>query len=126
MREETGVTRDGATGEVWEETCAIINQYICDPDMLTLGVAGAAVLTSAPCAIDPPGQCAWYNASLPFAQRRNAVLAALTTDEKFKVITTQAVDRLHLISDGFNEAAHGVAWTGRATVFPCSMGMAAT
>lgn len=79
-----------------------------------------------PCNIDPPNQCPWYNGTLSFAERSKSLLSALTIDEKLTIMQQGAVDRLHVPSDGFNEAAHGVAWTGRATVFPCSMSMAAT
>eukprot|EP00966_Prymnesium_polylepis_P105765 2449563-Prymnesium_polylepis.1 len=79
-----------------------------------------------PCNIDPPNQCAWYNASFTFAERCDRLIAAMSVDERLGILTGGGCDRLHVSSDGFNEAAHGVAWTGRATVFPCSMGMAAT
>ena len=48
------------------------------------------------------------------------------SEELLRVIANQPVVRLSVPADGFNEAAHGVAWAGRATVFPCSMGMGAT
>jgi len=85
-----------------------------------------AATSTPPCNVDPPSQCAWYNSSLSPVERRERLLAAMTIDEKFDILLQQGVDRLHVKADGFNEAAHGVAWTGRATVFPCSMGMAAT
>ena len=95
--------------------------------MLALIIATTSSTTAAPpCNIDPPGQCAWYNASLSFAVRRDLLLAALTPDEKLGILAGGGCDRLHVVSDGFNEASHGIAWAGRATVFPCSMGMAAT
>ena len=88
---------------------------------------GLLAATSTPrCNVDPPSQCAWYNSSLSPVERRERLLAAMTIDEKFDILLQQGVDRLHVKADGFNEAAHGIAWTGRATVFPCSMGMAAT
>ena len=85
-----------------------------------------AATSTPPCNVDPPSQCAWYNSSLSPVERRERLLAAMTIDEKFDILLQQGVDRLHVTADGFNEAAHGIAWTGRATVFPCSMGMAAT
>ena len=96
---------------------------------LAAAAAAAAIAppVSPPCDVDPPNQCAWYNASLSLAERRSALLAALTTDEKLTILAGGGCDRLHVSTDGgFNEAAHGVAWTGRATVFPCSMGIAST
>ena len=87
--------------------------------------------TSPACSIDegdPSGlkQCPWYNASLSNDDRIEALLAAMTVAEKLAVVSGGSCDRLHVKADGFSEAAHGIAWTGRATVFPCSMGMAAT
>jgi len=54
------------------------------------------------------------------------LLNELTPAEKLTVLSQGPVPRLHVISDGFNEALHGVAWAGRATVFPCPMAMAST
>ena len=104
------------------------------PQLLLLGLmvsAASASATSAPtpsppCSVDPPNQCTWYNASLPLSARRDALLAALTPAEKLQLLAQQGVDRLHVVADGFNEALHGVAWAGRATVFPCPMALGAT
>ena len=81
---------------------------------------------SAACSIDPPQQCTWYNNSLSFEARRDALLKALTPTEKLGILAGRGCDRLHVVSDGFNEALHGVAWAGRATVFPCPMSLGAT
>lgn len=78
------------------------------------------------CSIDPPNQCKWYNGSFSDDERVQALVNAMTTEEKLHVVSGGSCERLHVYADGFNEAAHGVAWTGRATVFPCSMGMAST
>jgi hypothetical protein len=80
----------------------------------------------AACNIDPPGQCVWYNSSVPIEERRDALVAAMTSAEKLKVLAGSGIDRLHVVADGFNEALHGVAWSGRATVFPCPMSLAST
>ena len=79
-----------------------------------------------PCSIDPPNQCLWYNDTISDELRIDALISAMTSSEKLSVVSGGSCDRLHVPNDGFNEAAHGVAWTGRATVFPCSMGMGAT
>ena len=84
------------------------------------------------CGTDPPSaplelpQCPWYNSSLSEVQRSDALLAVLTPQEKLAVLAGRGVDRLLVPSDGFNEALHGVAWAGRATVFPCPMLLGAT
>ena len=62
---------------------------------------------SAPCAVDPPGQCAWFNGSMSLSSRLSALLAALTTEEKLQVLAQKGVARLHVRPDGFNEALHG-------------------
>ena len=67
----------------------------------------------AACNIDPPGQCVWYNNSVPLEARRDALVAAMTSTEKLAVLAGRGVDRLHIVADGFNEALHGVAWSGR-------------
>lgn len=78
------------------------------------------------CEIDSKNQCPWYNASLSFEERRDALVAALTPSEKLDILAGRAVNRLHVVADGFNEALHGVAWAGRATVFPCPLLLGAT
>ena len=71
----------------------------------------------------------WYNWSLPTAQRVQQLISAMTLEEKVTQLNSAApsVPRLALPSyDYWSEAAHGVAWSGRATVFPASIGMAAS
>ena len=85
------------------------------------------------CSIDPPNAshplpplCPWYDESLSFADRRDALLHVMTVKEKLQILVQAGCARLHVPTDGFNEALHGVAWAGRATIFPCPMSMAAT
>ncbi|MDF3145673.1 glycoside hydrolase family 3 N-terminal domain-containing protein, partial [Streptomyces sp. T21Q-yed] len=66
---------------------------------------------------------------LPFAKRIDDLLSRLTLDEKIGFLHqfAPAVERLGV--DGFRtgqEALHGVAWMGPATVFPQAVGLAAT
>jgi hypothetical protein len=68
------------------------------------------------CNVDPPNQCPWYNGSLTFAERRDRLIAEMTPKELLGVIAGGGCARLHVVADGFNEALHGVAWSGRATV----------
>jgi hypothetical protein len=100
----------------------------------------------------PPPRQPWYNTSLPLAARVSALVAALADGEKPGQLSTDApaVPRLRLPAYGYwSEAAHGVAWAGKvrgtltallynthtngvvawagkATVFPASIGMAAS
>ncbi|MGW1955519.1 glycoside hydrolase family 3 C-terminal domain-containing protein [Streptomyces sp. NPDC001920] len=66
---------------------------------------------------------------LPFAKRIDDLMSRLTLDEKIGFLHqfVPAVERLGI--DAFRtgqEALHGVAWMGPATVFPQAVGLAAT
>jgi hypothetical protein len=75
--------------------------------LLLLSLSSSCSSSPPPCAVDPPGQCAWYDGALPLAARLSALLAALTTAEKLSVLSQKSVPRLHINHDGFNEALHG-------------------
>ncbi|MDR0384877.1 MAG: glycoside hydrolase family 3 C-terminal domain-containing protein, partial [Prevotellaceae bacterium] len=71
----------------------------------------------------------YRNASLSFDQRAADLLSRLTLEEKVSLMTSKsaAVERLGIPPyDWWNEALHGVARAGKATVFPQSIGLAAT
>ncbi|MCD9876785.1 glycoside hydrolase family 3 C-terminal domain-containing protein [Streptomyces guryensis] len=66
---------------------------------------------------------------LPFAKRIDDLLERLTLDEKISFLHqyTPAVDRLGIGAwRTGQEALHGVAWMGPATVFPQAVGLGAT
>lgn len=66
---------------------------------------------------------------LPFAKRIDDLLARLTLDEKVSFLHqfTPAVERLGIAAFRTGqEALHGVAWMGPATVFPQAVGLGAT
>ncbi|NEC63209.1 glycoside hydrolase family 3 C-terminal domain-containing protein [Streptomyces sp. SID9727] len=66
---------------------------------------------------------------LPFAERVDDLLRRLTPDERVAMLHqfAPAVDRLGLAAFRTGqEALHGVAWMGRATVFPQAVGLGAT
>ncbi|OEJ43396.1 sugar hydrolase [Streptomyces agglomeratus] len=66
---------------------------------------------------------------LPFGERADDLLGRLTLDERIAMLHqfTPAVDRLGLPAFRTGqEALHGVAWTGPATVFPQSVGLGAS
>ncbi|MEU9560200.1 glycoside hydrolase family 3 C-terminal domain-containing protein [Streptomyces fumanus] len=66
---------------------------------------------------------------LPFAERVDDLLSRLTTDEKtgFLHQFTPPVERLGIAAFRTGqEALHGVAWMGPATVFPQAVGLGAT
>jgi beta-glucosidase len=67
--------------------------------------------------------------SLPFAERVKDLVGRLTLEEKVSMMNhpAQGVPRLNIPAYNFwSEALHGVARSGRATVFPQAIGMAAT
>lgn len=69
------------------------------------------------------------NPDLPVNERIENLLSLLTTEEKIGMMmdNSQAVPRLKIPAYGWwNEALHGVARAGTATVFPQAIGMAAT
>ena len=72
---------------------------------------------------------AFRNAQLPLQARVNDLLQQLTIEEKVSLLgyNSKPVDRLGIPAyNWWNEALHGVARAGRATVFPQAIGMAAT
>jgi beta-glucosidase len=71
----------------------------------------------------------YQDASLPIDQRVDDLVSRMTLEEKVLQMqhTAPAIPRLGIPSyDWWNEALHGVARAGYATVFPQALGMAAT
>lgn len=65
----------------------------------------------------------------PVETRAQSLLGQLTLEEKISLLgyNSKPVDRLHIPAyNWWNEALHGVARAGMATVFPQAIGMAAT
>jgi beta-glucosidase len=72
---------------------------------------------------------AYLDTSLPFAERVKDLIGRMTLDEKVGLMNHPAhgVPRLNIPAYNYwNEALHGVARSGRATVFPQAIAMAAT
>ncbi|WP_306419729.1 glycoside hydrolase family 3 protein, partial [Streptomyces capoamus] len=79
--------------------------------------------------VDPPSTPPFRDAHLPFEKRIDDLLARLTQDEKISFLHqyAPAVDRLGIAAwRTGQEALHGVAWMGPATVFPQAVGIGAT
>ncbi|MGW2382090.1 glycoside hydrolase family 3 C-terminal domain-containing protein [Streptomyces sp. NPDC001658] len=77
----------------------------------------------------PPPTPPFRDPSLPFAKRIDDLLSRLTLDEKAAFLHqfAPAVDRLGVAAFRTGqEALHGVAWMGPATVFPQAVGLGAT
>jgi beta-glucosidase len=71
----------------------------------------------------------YQNPALPLETRAKDLLSRLTIDEKVSLMMNDspAIDRLGIPKyDWWNEALHGVARAGKATVFPQAIGLAAT
>jgi beta-glucosidase len=71
----------------------------------------------------------YQDTSLSFDKRAADLLSRLTLEEKVSLMTNKsaAVERLGIPPyEWWNEALHGVARAGKATVFPQSIGLAAT
>ena len=71
----------------------------------------------------------WEDPGQPLEKRVSAMISAMTLEEKVSQLSfnSPAIDRLNIPEyNWWNEALHGVARTGRATVFPQCIGMAAT
>ena len=71
----------------------------------------------------------YLDTSLSFAERAKDLVARLTLEEKASLMNhpAQGIPRLNIPAYNYwSEALHGVARSGRATVFPQAIGMAAT
>ncbi|HUE83926.1 MAG TPA: glycoside hydrolase family 3 N-terminal domain-containing protein, partial [Pyrinomonadaceae bacterium] len=71
----------------------------------------------------------YKNSSLTIEQRVDDLVARMTLEEKISQMMNQAaaIDRLGIPEyEWWNEALHGVARAGHATVFPQAIGLAAT
>src|SRR5512137_735261 len=74
-------------------------------------------------------QPAYLDTARPLAQRVKDLIERLTLQEKVGLMShpSAAIPRLGIPAYNYwNEALHGVARNGRATVFPQAIGMAAT
>ncbi len=74
-------------------------------------------------------QLPFQNPALSFSDRANDLLSRLTLTEKTSLLlyNSPAIHRLQIPEyNWWNEALHGVARSGKATVFPQAIGMAAT
>src|ERR1700733_8695884 len=71
----------------------------------------------------------YQNPSLPISQRVDDLVSRMTLEEKVSQMQNHAVaiPRLNIPEyDWWNEALHGVARSGYATVFPQAIGLAPT
>src|SRR6185437_17135665 len=93
-----------------------INRFLLLPAVLLITIAHAQTLP-------------FRNSILSMDARVDDLLSRLTLEEKVSLLgyRSKAVDRLSIPAyNWWNEALHGVARAGEATVFPQAIGMAAT
>jgi beta-glucosidase len=79
--------------------------------------------------IPAPATPTYQNPDFPIDERVNDLVGRMTLDEKVKqmLYDAPAIERLGVPAyNWWNEALHGVARSGRATVFPQAIGLAAT
>jgi beta-glucosidase len=87
--------------------------------LVSLLAFGAAILAQTP----------YLNPDLPAERRAADIVSRMTLEEKVLQMqnTAPAIPRLNIPAyDWWNEALHGVARAGQATVFPQAIGLAAT
>jgi beta-glucosidase len=74
----------------------------------------------------------WLDPSLAPVERAGALVRAMRASEKPGQLATDhpgapAIPRLGVPAYSYwTEASHGIAWAGRATVFPCALGQASS
>src|SRR5215216_6306709 len=77
----------------------------------------------------PAARADYLNPALPLERRVNDLVGRMTLEEKVSQMMNKsaAVERLGVpFYDWWNEALHGVAYAGHATVFPQAIGLGAT
>ena len=92
-------------------------------------LALAVILAPVVRAQESPAQAMYSNPDLPAEQRAADLVSRMSLDEKVLQMqnSAPAIPRLHIPAyDWWNEALHGVARAGLATVFPQAIGLAAT
>ncbi|MCM2678365.1 glycoside hydrolase family 3 C-terminal domain-containing protein [Echinimonas agarilytica] len=90
-----------------------------------LFIGAVTLITASTFAAEKP----WNNEQLSFDARTDALISAMTLDEKISQLSDEspAIERLGVPKyNWWNEALHGVARNGKATIFPQVIGLAAT
>jgi beta-glucosidase len=98
---------------------------------LIVAIALCFVITNSPLAVSQTNSkdAPYLNPSLPLQQRVDDLISRMTLEEKVSQMmnSASAIQRLGIPEyDWWNEALHGVAFSGVATVFPQAIGLGAT
>ena len=118
-----------AVGAAVMMTCTATHYSAAEGERATNGTAAKAPAASAQAAPVNREALPFYNAKLPLDQRVDDLIKRLTVVEKagLMCMASPAIPRLGISQyHWWNEALHGVARNGTATVFPQAIGMAAT
>lgn len=97
--------------------------------LLVFGLQGVSVSAQQPQPQNTSGKSAYLDPKLSIQQRVDDLVGRLTLEEKVSQMMNKsvAIDRLGIPAyDWWNEALHGVAYAGNATVFPQAIGLGAT
>jgi beta-glucosidase len=95
----------------------------------SVALGGAILCAAALLGQAGDGGAVYLNPDLPAEQRAADLISRMSLEEKVLQMqnAAPAIDRLHIPAyDWWNEALHGVARAGEATVFPQAIGLAAT
>src|SRR3982751_1448558 len=102
-----------------------LSALLCLGSIFLVSLPAGAQTPSAKPATPPD----YLNPHLPIAQRVNDLVGRMTLEEKVSQMMNKsaAIERLQVPAyDWWNEALHGVAYAGNATVFPQAIGLGAT
>src|SRR5450631_375629 len=97
------------------------------PDRYAIGLLALSLASR--CASQTAGQPPYLNPDLPAETRAADLVSRMTLDERVLQMqnSAPAINRLGIPAyDWWNEALHGVARAGEATVFPQAIALAAT
>jgi len=104
---------------------SLLRVTVCVFTLVLCLLALSSPATTQESTLDAP----YLNPKLPLDQRVNDLVSRMTLDEKVSQMmnTAPAIPRLRIPQyDWWNEALHGVAFSGVATVFPQAIGLGAT
>lgn len=106
-----------------------MNATLTRPPRLTLAALAASLVIAPRLVAQAPATLPYQNQSLSFEARVNDLVGRMTLEEKVQQMkdVAPAIERLGVPEyNWWNEALHGVARAGLATVFPQAIGIAAT